>query len=310
MAFRVWSRFVGIVGASVVASLALSGPAAAQPPRGDGQQGQEDKKEAKRQEQAQKKERKAQDKQAHQNQQNEQQMARQLQHTQQRQEQEQASQARRRQQQERVDVTERQNRTVSQGQREVMREQEQRVTQYRDHLDRQQGLAPPQVAQLQRQNRLAQFNVQREYVSRLRAQQSRVQASGRDGYYGYASAYLPPTYRYTRGGHDFQTNQRGADLLRQAVNYGYQEGVRAGLADRQDRWSSTVGDSYAYRDATYGYAGYDVDREDYNVYFREGFRRGYEDGYQSRYRYGSYSNGRVTILGAVLATILSFEMIH
>ena len=115
----------------------------------------------------------------------------------------------------------------------------------------------------------------------------------------------PPTSRRPTGTREgastYQTNQRGADLLRQAVNYGYQEGFRTGLADRQDRWGSNVGDSYAYRDANYGYAGYYVDREDYNAYFREGFRRGYDDGYQSRYRYGSYANGRVTILGAVLA---------
>jgi hypothetical protein len=67
-------------------------------------------------------------------------------------------------------------------------------------------------------------------------------------------------------------------LLRQAVNYGYQEGFRAGEADRQDRWRSNYRDSYAYQDANYGYNGYYVDRGDYNYYFREGFRRGYEDG--------------------------------
>jgi hypothetical protein len=310
MTVKAWSRTIGIVGVSVVVSLAVSGPAAAQPPPGHGQQKQEDRKEAKREQQGQKKEAKEQGKQARQNAQQEQQLARQLQQAQQRQEQEQATQAQRRLQQERVNVAEQQRRAASQDQQNVMRQQEQRVAQYRDHLNEQQRVAPPQVAQLRQQNRLAQFNVQQEYVSRLRTQQARVQASGRDGYYGYASAYQPPTYRYSRGGQAYQTNQRGADLLRQAVSYGYQEGVRAGLADRQDRWSAAVGDSYAYRDANYGYAGYDVDREDYNAYFREGFSRGYEDGYQSRYRYGSYGHGRVTILGAVLATILSFEIVR
>ena len=94
------------------------------------------------------------------------------------------------------------------------------------------------------------------------------------------------------------------------MSYGYQDGFRAGLADRQDRWRSSLEDSYAYQDANYGYAGYYVDREDYNAYFREGFRRGYDDGYQSRYRYGHYANGRVTILGPVLAAILTFEVIR
>ena len=125
---------------------------------------------------------------------------------------------------------------------------------------------------------------------------------GRDPYF-----YMPPTYRYSRGGRYYETNQYGVDLLRQAVNYGYDQGCRAGAADRQDRWESNFEDSYAYQDANYGYTGLYVDRDDYNNYFREGFRRGYEDGYNSRARYG---NGRGTILGAVLATILNFESIR
>ena len=68
--------------------------------------------------------------------------------------------------------------------------------------------------------------------------------------------------------------------------------------------------SYAYQDANYGYGGFYVDRADYNAYFREGFRRGYEDGCNGRYRYGTYANGRGTVLGAILATIINFESIR
>ncbi len=53
-----------------------------------------------------------------------------------------------------------------------------------------------------------------------------------------------------------------------------------------------------------------MDRNDYNVYFREGFRRGYSDGYYSRHRYGSYTNGRGSVLAAVLGAILTFEAIR
>jgi hypothetical protein len=49
-----------------------------------------------------------------------------------------------------------------------------------------------------------------------------------------------------------------------AVNNGYQEGFRAGEADRQDRWHSDYRDSYAYRDANYGYSGYYLAQDDYN----------------------------------------------
>jgi hypothetical protein len=41
-------------------------------------------------------------------------------------------------------------------------------------------------------------------------------------------------------------------MLRQALNYGYEEGFRAGQADREDRVRSSYRDSYAYQDATYG----------------------------------------------------------
>ena len=61
--------------------------------------------------------------------------------------------------------------------------------------------------------------------------------------------YTAPIYRYRRGGTYYETNQYGADLLRQAVNNGYQEGFRAGVADREDRWRSDYQNSYAYEDA-------------------------------------------------------------
>jgi len=94
------------------------------------------------------------------------------------------------------------------------------------------------------------------------------------------------------------------------VNYGYEEGFLAGQADKQDHWPSNFEESYAYRDANYGYTGYLIEQDVYNYYFREGFRRGYEDGYNSRHQYGLFSNGRYTLLGTVLGTILTFEPAH
>jgi flagellar biosynthesis/type III secretory pathway protein FliH len=102
-------------------------------------------------------------------------------------------------------------------------------------------------------------------------------------------------------------NQFAADQLREAVRLGYEEGYRAGLSDREDRWRFGFQDSFAYQDATYGYNGYYVSLSEYNYYFREGFRRGYEDGYYSRSRYGSYSNGGFNILGSILQTILNLR---
>jgi flagellar biosynthesis/type III secretory pathway protein FliH len=120
----------------------------------------------------------------------------------------------------------------------------------------------------------------------------------------------PYDRRYNRGGTYYETNRYGVAHLQQAVQYGYAEGFRAGMADRQDRWRSDYERSDAYRDANYGYNGYYVSQDDYNYYFREGFRRGYEDGYNRRYQYGRRSNGRYSILGSVLAGIITFEMLR
>jgi len=184
------------------------------------------------------------------------------------------------------------------------------LVQYREHLDQEQRLAQQHSAQLQQQKRMAQYRFQQQYLQRLRRQQLSLRNAhnynyGRDPYF-----YTPPSYRYSRGGTYYETNQYGANLLRQAVNYGYEEGFRAGQADRQDHWGFNFEDSYAYRDANYGYSGYYVERDDYNHYFREGFRRGYEDGYYSRHQYGHVSNGKYVVLAAVLGVVLTLEALH
>ncbi len=160
---------------------------------------------------------------------------------------------------------------------------------------------------MKQQNRMEHYQFQEQYLQRLREQQRRIQDTRDYDYEADPYFYTPPIYRYSRGGRYYETNQYGADLLREAVNNGYEEGFRAGRADRQDRWRSSYKDSYAYRDANYGYSGYYVTRDHYNHYFREGFRRGYKDGYASRYQYGSYEDGRYSVLQTVLALILNFQ---
>jgi flagellar biosynthesis/type III secretory pathway protein FliH len=153
---------------------------------------------------------------------------------------------------------------------------------------------------LQQQRRIAQWRFQQRYLERLRQDQLRLQSWSFNDYGDYS-------YRYSRGGSYYQTNQYGANLLRQAINNGYEEGFRAGQADREDGWRGSYQDSDAYQDASYGYDGYYVDVNEYQYYFREGFRRGYEDGYYSRNQYGRYSNGAYSILGNILEQILSFQ---
>jgi hypothetical protein len=202
-----------------------------------------------------------------------------------------------------------QQRLSQQQQQKLISQQQQRVVQYRQHLEQQDRVARERAAALQEQKRMAQYRFQEEYLERVRQQQIHL----RDNRFDYDHDpyfYTAPSYRYNRGGKYYETNEYGAKTLRQAVNFGYEEGFRAGKADRDDRWGSNYKDSYAYRDANYGYDGYYVDRSDYNHYFRQGFSRGYEDGYNSRYQYGRFADGNYSILDAILSQILNFQALR
>jgi hypothetical protein len=122
--------------------------------------------------------------------------------------------------------------------------------------------------------------------------------------------YTPPNYRHRRDARYYETNQYGVDVLRQASNTGYQEGLLAGRADKQDNWRFDYRQSFAYQDANYGYDGRYVHQEDYNHCFREGFQRGYDDGYYERRQYGRNTGGADSLLDAVLGAILSLEALR
>ncbi|MCW5581657.1 MAG: hypothetical protein KIS72_09975 [Luteimonas sp.] len=163
---------------------------------------------------------------------------------------------------------------------------------------------------LQQQRRMAQYRYQQQYDARLREQQRRWYAGSYD-YWRDPFYYTPASYRYSYGGRWYQTNRYGADLMRQAVSYGYQEGLRAGRADRNDGWRYDINGSYGYLDASYGYDGRYIAHDQYRHYFRQGFRYGYEDGYYGRYRYGHRDeHGDYRVLAAVLGVILGLQLLH
>jgi hypothetical protein len=112
-------------------------------------------------------------------------------------------------------------------------------------------------------------------------------------------------YRYYRGGQYYYTSQYGAQMLREAVNNGYEQGFYAGQADRQDGWQFDPDNADAYNQPLYGYDSYYVSTDEYSYYFREGFRRGYEDGYYGSSQYGQYYGGKYQILGSILSGILN-----
>ena len=111
-------------------------------------------------------------------------------------------------------------------------------------------------------------------------------------------------YRLYRGDRFYQTDQRGVDLIRRAIQSGYQQGYRAGANDRRYSRSDDYRDDSYYRSGNYGYQNY-VDLDQYQHYYREGYERGYNDGYNSESQYGSNSGGKWSILGSILNGILN-----
>ncbi len=187
------------------------------------------------------------------------------------------------------------NTRVTREQQELL--QKQRVNQYNQRWNNWQALQRERQRYLEQQRRLNYLRYQQRYWQRLRQDQLRLQqARYYDNYYN--------NYRYFRNGQFYYTSQYGAQMLQRAIQNGYEEGFYAGQADRQDGWGYDPNASYGYVDAALGYDAYFVSYAEYNYYFREGFRRGYEDGYYGRYQYGSYSNGKYSILGTIIGAIL------
>ena len=114
-------------------------------------------------------------------------------------------------------------------------------------------------------------------------------------------------YRVYRNGGYYDTDYRGAELLRQAVREGYRQGYRQGQIDRSYNRHTGYRSSVTYRSGISGYQSY-VDRGQYQYYFRQGFERGYSDGFNSASQYGYRTGGGVwNILGNVLGSILDIR---
>ena len=187
-----------------------------------------------------------------------------------------------------------------------IRQEQERGERYRAELNDYTRRLAEQSAILQQQRRMAAYRFDQQYLANLREQEIRLQnLRAMDESY-----YSPYVYRYYRAGTYYQVSQYGAQALQRALNYGYQEGVMAGQADRQDGWAFNFQNSYAYQDANYGYDGLYVDQTDYNYYFRQGFERGYQDGYNGQFQYGMYQNGSYSMLGSLISSILGLQLIN
>ena len=175
-------------------------------------------------------------------------------------------------------------------------------------IQRQQAKIDAQRAKLMRQR-------QSEWARRNN--QIRVNRRTGTGYYSLENngSIASGRYRVNRNGSYYNTDQNGAELLRNAVNEGYRQGFNAGRSDyssnRERGWSN----SNVYRSGSIGYQN-SVDRRQYQYYFQQGFQRGYQDGsnseynqngYNGSYRYGTYDNGSPNILSTILNEILNIQ---
>ena len=115
--------------------------------------------------------------------------------------------------------------------------------------------------------------------------------------------YRSGQYRIYTNGEYYNVDNRGYNLLRQAVNSGYQQGYQAGMRDRRYGRYNYNGNS-VYMSGSFGYNS-SVARNQYQYYFQQGFQRGYEDGYYSRTQYGYRTGSTYNILGGVLNTIVN-----
>jgi hypothetical protein len=317
MRATIWNRIV-LVAAIVAVSLvgmSISISALEQPPQNQTKQdGKKQNDQNRRQKHDNNRQQAEPQRQQDQNNQRQQQIWQQRQQNQDNQQQRQAEQQRRQDQNRQAQQPGQQQRLperlAPQRQRQLIEQQQQRLTQYRQQVDRDQRLAAQRIEQLRNQKRTEQYRFQQQYQERIRQQRVRFPSHRDHDYYNDPFYYTAPNYRYIRGGIYYETNQYGVNLLRQAVNYGYAEGFQAGRADRADRWRYDYSGSYAYQDASYGYIGLYIGRDDYNYYFREGFRRGYEDGFYRRQRYGRYENNSYSVLDGILTGILILSSIH
>lgn len=161
-----------------------------------------------------------------------------------------------------------------------------------------------QQRQMEREQRQRERQ-QREYERQRQQQQQQYYGDQQQqGYYNNQQGnYNTRRYRVYTNGRYYNTDQRGAQLLQQAVNNGYQQGFRAGQYDASRRNGYGYNSQNMYRSGNYGYQSY-VDQSQYRYYFQQGFQKGYQDGY---YRRNQYGNNGTNILSSILSTILNIQ---
>ncbi len=168
-----------------------------------------------------------------------------------------------------------------------------------------------QEAELQQQRVELARQRQAEWARRNNRNGNRQRDSG---YYSNDQDFNQGRYRVNRDGRWYNTNQRGAELLRSAVREGYRQGFITGRSNMNNNRRGGWSNSDIYRSGNIGYEN-SVDRGQYQYYFQQGFQRGYQDGSNRRYnngyngsfQYGTYNNGQPSILSTILNQVLNIQ---
>lgn len=139
------------------------------------------------------------------------------------------------------------------------------------------------------QNQKAEIERQRQYEDQVRLDRER-QEQMRVKYEQNRSPWEKNVrYKVFQNGRMFITDARGLEMLKQAVIRGYDEGFKAGLADRRNRRNGGFYKSSVYRSGNFGYQN-SVEMKQYQFFFQKGFSEGYEDGFNTRKFRGWYQN--------------------
>jgi hypothetical protein len=136
-------------------------------------------------------------------------------------------------------------------------------------------------------------------------------------YYGspYGYSYLPSGYYDTAYNDPYNelpigcmlTTYSGgsiADVIRQAVSYGYDRGYMDGSSDLYAR----VGDSYYQNPYDYPeplFRDESTSCGRYNEYLSQGYALGYQDALHGRNQYDPYNNGNTDLVGLVLNNVVN-----
>src|SRR5262249_53337715 len=144
-----------------------------------------------------------------------------------------------------------------QNQQAQQQEQLQRAQRAEQDAQFQRAQRAQQEAQFQRAQRAGQeAALQRERAER-EAQLARWQRQA-ESERAYERVHVGPrvySYRYNIGGVYRETDQYGADLLRQAINQGYEQGYRDGSIDRDEGAPANFGRALDLETGGFGYTG-------------------------------------------------------